>query len=194
MKSIKVFKAPYTHGRKYSKEEIWGNFTYFIQRVVPVAEDYGVRIGIHPDDPPVPELGGIPRCIFSSFEGYKRAINIADSPNIGLCLCCGCWLEGGDWMGKDVIETIHYFGKQNKIFKIHFRNVKQPLPHFTETFLNDGYMDMYKIMHALRQVNNECAIIADHMPKMAGGRNLAFAYSIGYMQALLERANQEIAG
>ena len=67
------------------------------------------RIGIHPDDPPVDELGGIPRCIFSNFDGYKRALEIADSPNVGMCLCVGCWLEGGSKMGKDVFETIQLF-------------------------------------------------------------------------------------
>ena len=100
-----------------------------------MAEEANVRIGIHPDDPPVPELGGVPRCIFSNFDGYKRAMEIADSPNVGICLCVGCWLEGGKLMGKDVIETIKYFGERKKIFKVHLRNVSQPLPHFVETFL-----------------------------------------------------------
>jgi mannonate dehydratase len=188
----KIFTAPLTHGRKYSQEEIWDNYVYFIKKVVPVAEEEGIRIGIHPDDPPVPELGGVPRCIFSSFDGYKRALEIADSPNIGLCLCCGCWLEGGELMGRDIVETIRYFGKKDKIFKVHLRNVNAPLPHFTETFLNDGYMDIYNIIKALREVNNDCAIIADHVPRTVGGRNLAFAYSIGYIQALLERADAEL--
>ena len=65
-------------------------------QVAPVAEEAGVRIGIHPDDPPVPVLAGVPRCIFSTFEGYKRALEIANSPNVGICLCCGTWLEGGE--------------------------------------------------------------------------------------------------
>src|SRR5665213_2478615 len=77
----KTFEPPLTQGRKFSKEEMWENYTYFIKQVVPVAEEAGVRIGIHPDDPPVPELGVVPRCIFSNFEGYKRAIEIANSPN-----------------------------------------------------------------------------------------------------------------
>jgi mannonate dehydratase len=102
----KVFEAPLTHGRKYSKEEIWENYTYFIKAVVPVAEEVGMRIGIHPDDPPVPELGGVPRCIFGNFDGYVRALEIANSPNIGVCLCCGTWMEGGDLMGKNVVEAI----------------------------------------------------------------------------------------
>jgi mannonate dehydratase len=96
----KIFTAPLTHGRVYSREEIWANYTYFIKAVAPVAEEQGIRIGIHPDDPPVPELGGIPRCIFGSFEGYQRALKIANSPNVGICLCVGCWLEGGKLMGR----------------------------------------------------------------------------------------------
>ncbi len=186
-----LYEGPLTHGRTYTEEEIWENYIYFIRQVVPVAEEAGVKIGIHPDDPPVPELGGIPRCIFGNFEGYKRALEVADSPNVGLCLCVGCWLEGGEWMGKDVFETIQYFGERDKLFKIHFRNVNQPLPHFVETFLDNGYMDMYKVMRALRAVDFDGVIIADHIPQMVGGRRVSTAFSIGYMKALVERANAE---
>ena len=91
----KTYEGPLTHGRKYSKEELWDNYTYFIRQIAPVAEEAGVRIGIHPDDPPVPELGGIPRHMFGTFDGYVRALEIANSPNIGVCLCCGTWMEGG---------------------------------------------------------------------------------------------------
>ena len=100
------YRVPLSHGRAYSQEEIWDNFASFIQEVAPVAEDAGVKIGIHPDDPPWPELAGIPRCIFSSFDGYQRALDLTGSPNVGVCLCVGCWLEGGPLMGKDVVETI----------------------------------------------------------------------------------------
>ena len=84
-----------THGRQYNEDEIWDNYEYMIRKVAPVAEEAGVYIGIHPDDPPVYPLGGIPRCMFGNFAGYKKAMDIADSPNIGVCLCVGCWLEGG---------------------------------------------------------------------------------------------------
>jgi mannonate dehydratase len=189
----KVFKGPLTHGRVFSREEIWDNYTYFIKAVAPVAEEEGVRIGIHPDDPPVPELGGVPRCIFSSFDGYKRALEIADSANVGMCLCVGCWLEGGKLMGKDVLETIRYFGGRGKIFKVHFRNVNAPLPHFVETFVDDGYMDMYKVMRTLREVDYDGVVIPDHIPDMAGGGRVGTAYSIAYMKALMQRANAEVA-
>jgi mannonate dehydratase len=190
----KVFQGPLTHGRKYTQEEIWENYRYFIRQVAPLAEALGVRIGIHPDDPPVPELGGVPRCIFSSFDGYRKAMEVANSPNVGLCLCCGCWLEGGKLMGRDAVETIRYFGQRGKLFKIHFRNVNAPLPHFVETFVDNGYMDMYKIMRALREVNFNGAVIADHVPEMVGGRYAATAHAVGYMKALVERANAEVGG
>ena len=153
----------------FTKEEIWENYTYFIKQVAPVAEEAGVRIGIHPDDPPVPVLAGVPRCIFSNFDGYKRALEIANSPNVGICLCCGTWLEGGRQLtGKDPEEMIRYFGAE-KIWKIHFRNVSAPLPHFVETFMDNGYYDMYKIMKALRDVNFDGIVILDHSPRMVGG-------------------------
>ena len=189
-----VYDAPLSHGRTYSEDEIWANFEYFIKQVAPVAEEAGVKIGIHPDDPPVPVLGGIPRPIFSSFEGYRRALEIADSPNVGLCLCVGCWLEGGELMGRDVIETIRYFGERGQLFKVHFRNVSQPLPYFVETFLDDGYMDMYDVMRALREVAFDGVVIADHIPLMAHDPCVGTAFSVGYMRALLERVNAEARG
>ena len=185
------YRRPLTHGRRYSEDEIWDNFATFIQAVAPVAEETGVLIGIHPDDPPVPELGGVPRPIFSSFEGYKRALEIADSPNVGICLCTGCWLEGGDQMGKGLLETIRYFGPLNKIFKVHFRNVNTPLPYFVETFLDNGYMDMYQVMKTLRDVGFDGVVIPDHIPLIANDRKTSQAFTVGYMKALLERAHAE---
>jgi mannonate dehydratase len=190
----KVFTGPLSHGREFTKEEIWENYTYFIKQVTPVAEEAGVRIGIHPDDPPVPVLAGVPRCIFGNFEGYKRAMEIANSPNVGICLCCGTWLEGGKKLtGKDPEEMIRYFGAK-KIWKIHFRNVSAPLPHFVETYMDNGYYDMWKIMKALRDVNYDGIVILDHSPQMVGGNYAQTAYGFAYMKALLNRANAEAKG
>jgi mannonate dehydratase len=186
-----VFKEPLSHGREFTREEIWENYTYFVRQVTPVAEEVGVRIGIHPDDPPVPVLAGVPRCVFGSFDGYRRALEIANSPNVGICMCCGTWLEGGRKLtGKDPEEMIRYFGAQ-KIWKIHFRNVTAPLPHFVETFMDNGYYDMYKIMKALRDVNFDGIVILDHSPGLVGGANAQTAYGFAYMKALLNRANAE---
>ncbi|TVR57936.1 MAG: D-mannonate dehydratase [Spirochaetaceae bacterium] len=181
-----MYDGPVTHGRDYTEDEIRRNYEYFIRKVVPVAEEAGVYIGIHPDDPPVYGLGGVPRCLFGTFDGYKQAIEIADSPNIGVCLCVGCWLEGGDLLGGDVFEMIRYFGERKKIFKVHFRNVTEPLPDgFTETFLDDGYMDMARVVRALADVGFDGAIISDHRPAMVGGHYAAEAFAVGFMRALI---------
>ena len=196
----KTFREPVSHGRVYKEEEIWDNWTYFIKKVVPVAEQAGVRVGVHPDDPPEPLLAGVPR-IFSRFEDYKRALEIANSPNVGMCLCVGCWLEGGPKMGRDVVETIKYFGGLKKLFKVHFRNVSAPLPHFTETLMDDGYFDMYKVMQALVDISFDGMVIPDHIPELgilrsgprSGGArpfqpSPGLAYSIGYLNATVKAA------
>ena len=187
------FNMPLSHDREYSEEEIWDNFTYFINEVSPVAEEAGVMVGIHPDDPPGLNLAGVPRPIFSNFEGYKRALDIADSPNVGMCFCVGCWLEGGEMMGTDVLQSIRYYGERDKIFKVHFRTVDKPLPHFIETFVDDGYMDMYQVMKVLREVNFKGVLIPDHIPLMADDHRVGTAFTIAYMKALAQRANEETA-
>ena len=187
-----AWESQFTHGRAYSEEEMWDAYSYFIRQVVPVAEEAGVYLGAHTDDPPVYPLGGVPRCIFGNFEGCKQAVEIADSPNIGMSLCVGSWLEGGEAMGADVVEAIRHFGEMKKLFHIHFRNITAPLPEgFVETFLDDGYMDMYQVMRALREVAFDGVIISDHLPEMVGGYRAAEAFAVGYMRALVQAVNQD---
>ncbi len=188
----KTYANPLSHGRKYSKEELWDNYTYFIKQIAPVAEESGVRIGIHPDDPPVPELGGIPRHIFGTFDGYMKALEIANSPAIGVCLCCGTWMEGGKSTGKDVYGAVREFARIGKLWKIHFRNVTAPIPYFVETYIDDGYTDMYKLMKTLVEVDFRGNLIADHVPEMSGGRNNGWSYSMGYIRALYKAAQAEL--
>ncbi len=191
----KVYEGELTHGREYSEDELWDNYAYFIRKVMHVAEEEGVYIGFHPDDPPVYALGGVPRCIFGNFDGYRRALEIADSPNFGVCLCVGCWLEGGKiGMGCDVVEAVRYFGERGKLFKVHFRNVSNPMPEpWQETFIDDGYQDMHRVMQVLRAVEYDGCIIPDHIPQMVGGPGPGLAYSIAYMRALVQAVNNEAA-
>jgi mannonate dehydratase len=118
-------------------------------------------------------------------------MEIANSPNVGICLCCGCWNEGGrELMHKDPAEMIRYFGPE-KIWKIHFRNVSAPLPHFVETFMDNGYYDMSKIMTALVEVKFDGIVILDHTPTVVGGHFPEQAYGFAYMKALKNRAQAE---
>jgi mannonate dehydratase len=191
-----TYAGELTHGRAYSEDELWDNYAYMIRQIAPVAEEAGVRIGIHPDDPPVYALGGIPRCMFGNFAGYKKAMEIADSPNIGVCLCIGCWLEGGEiGMGVGVVDAIKHFASKNQLFKVHFRNVSNPMPEpWVETLIDNGYQDMYTVMKALREVKFDGCIIPDHIPAMLGGQRVGMAYSIAYMRALVQAANNEFGG
>ena len=107
--------------------------------------------------------------------------------------CTGCWLEGGQDFG-DLFGAIRYFQEQKKIFIVHFRNVSAPLPEFVETFLDDGYMDMYEVMKVFCEVEYDGTMILDHTPKMVGDPEdrASTAYAIGYMRALRERAEAEL--
>lgn len=181
--------------REYSADDIWANYTYFLKAVLPAAEQAGVKLALHPDDPPVAKMNGVAK-LFTHYDGYRRAEEIAGhSRNWGLTFCVGTWSEGGDSMGKDVFEMIRDFGGRGKIFEVHFRNVTGPLPHFIETFPDDGYVDMYQVMKALRQVRFSGSVEPDHVPRLAGDSGLlraGTAYCIAYMRALLRRANEEV--
>jgi len=186
-------RRPFTHGRRYTEQEIWDNFAYFLERMLPVAEASGVRLALHPNDPPALELGGIP-CLIHSFDSYRRAFAAANSPALGMEFCTGCWLEGGPAFG-DLLAAIREFQADGRILIVHFRNVSGTLPSFTETFLDNGYMDMYRIMRTLYQVGYRGTVTLDHTPRFVGeyAKGGGTAYAIGYMRALMERAQAELA-
>jgi mannonate dehydratase len=183
--------------RVYTAADIWANYTYFIEAVLPVAEKADVRLGLHPDDPPTAAssmMNGVAK-IFVDYDGIRRADELAGhSRHWGLTFCVGTWSEGGSQMGKDTFEMIRDFGGRGRIFAVHFRNVSSPLPVFHETFQDDGYMDMYQVMKALRQVKCTASLIPDHYPTLVNdpGHRIADTYSITYMRSLLRRANEEV--
>ncbi len=181
--------------KEYSAEDIWATYTYFMKAVLPVAEKANVLLALHPDDPPVAKMNGVAK-VLVHYDGYKRAEQIAgNSKHWGLTFCVGTWSEGGKQMGKDVYEMIADFGGRGKLVDIHFRNVSSPMPEFIETFPDDGYMDMYQVMKALRRVKFNGTVVPDHVPQLAGDtgiRRAGTAYCIAYMRALLRRANEEV--
>ena len=187
---------PLSHGRAYDEETIWDNFAYFMERIIPVAEQAGVRLALHPNDPALPEVAGIP-CIIRSRESYERAFAIADSAHLGMVFCTGCWLEGGAAFG-DIDTAIGDFLARDKIFIVHFRNVSAPLPHFHETFVDEGYQDMNALMRLFHAGGYRGTMILDHTPPMAtdsagttalpADKPVATAYALGYMKALLAAA------
>ena len=181
--------------REYDAEEIWDHYTYFVKAMLPVAEQAGVKMALHPDDPPLAMMNGVAK-LFVHYDGYRRAEEIAaGSPAWGVRFCVGTWSEGGDQMGKDVFAMIEDFGGRGKIHDVDFRNVTGPLPDFTETFPDDGYIDMYAVMKALRKVRFSGSMVPDHVPELAGDtgiRRAGTAYCIASMRAMLRRANAEV--
>jgi len=185
------FTWPLSHGRVYTEDELWENYEYFIKKVVPVAESAGVFIGVHPDDPPAFEMAGIPRKIFGTFEGYKRALAIADSPNIGACLCVGCWLEAGCAAGSTPEEFIRYFAPLGKLFKLHLRNVTGTLDApggFNETFPDAGYYNIINVVETLIDVGFDGAVMNDHLIDMVGGHYACEAYFTSYLKGIVDAA------
>jgi mannonate dehydratase len=189
MSSFEINKPAF--GREYTREEILQNWAYFIRKVAPVAEEAGVCIGFHPDDPPgYQKMAGVAR-IFSNFESIKEVLKIANSPNVGIIFCAGIWLEGGQKMGADLTEAIRWFVTNKKTWEFHFRNVSATIPHFLETFPDNGYYDMFKAMKALVDAGYSGAVHLDHTPDMVGAPYAYPAYAAGYMKACLQRALAE---
>lgn len=180
---------PLTHGRVYSVHEMWDHYDWYLSRLLPVCEEAGVRLALHPDDPPVCSLGGIPR-LFSSFEGFRRALETHDSPMHGLDYCHGCWSEMRG--GEGVLESIRYFGERGRLFYIHFRDVVGTAENFTEVFLGDGNCDPWIVIRTLKEVGFRGFIIDDHVPRMVDDTpwcHRGRAWTTGYLQALLHAAN-----
>ena len=184
-----------SHGRVYTEGEIWDNFKYFLDHTLPVCEKAGVKMALHPNDPPAACVMGVPSLIYNS-EGFKRAFELAgNSPYLGMKLCVGCWLEAGDQFGN-LMSDIKYFVEQGKVLAVHFRNLSAPMPYFEEVLLEDGYADMYEIMKQLVRCGCDGLISVDHashgVPEF-GGMAGAYGYSTGYMKGLLYAAEREIA-
>lgn len=176
--------ATLTHDRVYSDDDLWATYTKFMDAVLPVAEASGVRLALHPDDPPVPSLGGIAR-IMRNFEGFKRALEIGDSPNHGLGFCMGCWSE----MGEDVIGALRYFGSGGKIFYVHLRDVQGVAQSFQECFLGEGNVDVVQAIRTLHEVGFTGFMIDDHVPRMVGDEgwnHRGRAFTTGRMLGLVE--------
>ena len=139
-------KHPLLGDRELSAEQMWDNYQYFMKAVLPVAEEAGVNLALHPDDPPVPCSAGSRGCSAAS-RAFKRAVETFDSPQHGLDFCMGCWSE----MGPGAIEAIRYFGARGKIFYVHFRDVQGHVPVFQECFLGEGNVDVVAAMRALKE-------------------------------------------
>jgi mannonate dehydratase len=181
---------PNAFGRVYSEDDMWETYAYFIERMLPVAEEADVRLQLHPNDPPVTHQG-VAR-IFRSTEAYRRAMEISrHSPYSGILFCVGCFAEmlGPNGNGEDIVAAIREFGARGHIHQVHFRNIDCNMPNFRETFPDDGYVDLPAIVRALGEVGFDGMLVPDHVPDTAaleGGAHVGEAFILGYIRGLIQ--------
>jgi mannonate dehydratase len=173
-----------------SEDQMWSNYEYFMKAVLPVAEEEGLKLALHPDDPPVPMLGGVAR-LFYKPDNFKKAYElVGQSPSWTLDLCLGCCSEmvGGK---ENVKEMIEYFAPKQAISYIHFRDVQGTVPNFTECFIGDGNFDPAEVMILLAENGFDGFLLDDHVPKMDGDsdwNHRGRSHAIGYLQGLINMA------
>jgi mannonate dehydratase len=174
----------------FSAERIWDNYGYFLQRVLPAAAAAGVRMGLHPDDPPVPVLGGYGR-IFCTAEGFRRAMKLSSSPAHGITFCQATFYA----MGEDVPALIHQWAE--RIVFAHFRDIRGTAASFVETFHDNGDHDMTAAIRAYREIGFSGPIRTDHAPSMegegigSGYETLGHLFAIGYLKGILDSQARE---
>jgi mannonate dehydratase len=179
-------EQPLTEFGEVTAEKIWDNYSYFIEKIIPVAEKAGVKMALHPDDPPVSPLRGIGR-IFINAKGVRNALALSDSPFHGITFCQGTFKS----MGEDVKALIHEFA--GRIHFVHIRDVEGNAHHFRETFHDNGPTDMVEMFKVYQSANFSGPIRSDHVPTMAGENNSLHGYAmkgnlfgIGYMKGIME--------
>jgi mannonate dehydratase len=162
------------------------NLKRFLDTVLPLAEKHGMKLAIHPDDPPRSPMGGLNR-IMSTVEDYEWLLSLSDSPSNGLTLCIGCFAE----MGCDVVEIIERF--KDRLYFVHFRNISGETDDFIETFPDDGDLDLARILRKLDEIGYDGCMRPDHVPSLSGEdvemEGYGFQghiFTLGYMRGLLD--------
>lgn len=179
-----------TEAGKVSAEEAWERITYFLKRVVPVAEECKVRIACHPNDPPMPEDKGFRgvHCVLGSVAGLKKFVELQASPYHGLNFCQGTICEGLENPAKEILDVIRWFGTRKKIFNVHFRNIRGKFLNFQEVYPDEGDVDMLEALKVYKEVGYDGMIQPDHAPQTVGDTNgrQAFAFAYGYIRGLIQ--------
>ena len=186
--------APPTWAGTISEAQLWKNLDWFLQRIIPVAEETGIQLALHPDDPPVSPIRGISRILINP-DAFQRVIDMYPSLYNGITLCQGCFKA----QELNVLDVIDQFVSQKKVFFVHFRDVEGTKENFHEVFHNDGSTDMYKCIKRYLELGFDGPIRPDHVPTLEGDDHdhpgytlFGNLYAVGYMQGLIEAAKKEI--
>ncbi len=165
-------------------DELWERLTYFLKEIMPVAEEAGVVMAAHPDDPPMPALRGTARLVYQP-ELYQKLLDIVPSRYNGLEFCLGSIQE---MQHGNTYDALRQYASQQKISYVHFRNVKGKVPHYQEVFIDEGDIDMVQCINILKEYDFQGMLIPDHTPEMVCGApwHAGMAYALGYMRAVLQ--------
>lgn len=184
--------APPTIAGEVSVDEFWERIDYFLERVVPVAEEAKVRLACHPHDPYTPDgYMGVTR-VLGTVEGLKKFVMMHESDYHGLNFCQGTVTEMLDDPGAEIADVIRWFGSRNKIFNVHFRNIRGHKLDFMESFPDEGSIDFSEIIKIYQEVGYKYMLMPDHVPWISGDdpQGTAFAFCYGYISALLQTINE----
>lgn len=173
-----------------SRSEMWQRLDYFLQTLLPIAEENGIKLVAHPDDPPLPEMRGTARLFYNTQE-YEKLLKLSNNPSNGFEFCMGTIQE---MQGSDVYAMLDRYTRENRIGYIHFRNVVGKVPHYREAFVDEGDIDMIRALRILKKNRYNGILIPDHTPEMTtkAGWHTGMAYALGYMKGAMQAVNAEV--
>ncbi len=176
------------------EDEMWERINHWLQEIMPVAEEYKVQMACHPSDPGI-GVGNTYRGVarpLGMVDGFKKLIELYDSPYNGLNFCQGCMSESLENPAEEIFDVIRYFGERKKIFNVHFRNIKGGLGNFVEVFPDEGDIHMIRALKVYKDVGYKYMIMPDHVPGIGGPEpgKVGFAYTYGYIHAALQAVEE----
>jgi mannonate dehydratase len=176
------------------EDEMWERINHWLQEIIPVAEEYKVQMACHPSDPGI-GVGNTYRGVarpLGMVDGFKKLIELYNSPYNGLNFCQGCMSESLENPAEEIFDVIRYFGERKKIFNVHFRNIKGSLGNFVEVFPDEGDINMIRALKVYKDVGYEYMIMPDHVPGIGGPEpgKVGFAYTYGYIHAALQAVEE----
>lgn len=178
--------APPGHVPAATPDQLWQRLKDFLDAVIPVAEEVGVTLAAHPDDPPMPTVRGQPRLVYQP-RLFQKLLDLKPSPRNALEFCVGTLAEMTE---GNIYDAVDHYSRQGRLGYVHLRNVRDKVPYYKETFIDDGEVDVLRVLQILKQNRFEGVVIPDHAPQMScpAPWHAGMAYALGFLSAGMKRA------